>query len=196
MARTPATRLKRARTILVMTVIPRQSVSRRAPDIGAPWSGVGNVRRIGSLPPSAKLMRDPVDELGHQLGGPRIPRRRPRCHTVGFRERREQAELLDRPDRGGHPMRGGRVVDVAAGRDVAKEQMVLDELGHGRHVVGRKPHPPTDAGGDQDSGLGVIAAGSLPDVMQERRHHQEVRSGDPGARTAAAAAVSADVGRR
>ena len=57
--------------------------------------------------------------------------------------------------------------------------MVLDEPGDRRDVVGREPHPPTDARGDLDAGLGVIATGSLADVVQERRHQQEVRSGDP-----------------
>jgi hypothetical protein len=42
-----------------------------------------------------------------------------------------------------------------------------------------EPHPPTDAGGDRNPGLDVIAAGSLADVVQERRDEQEIRPGDP-----------------
>lgn len=74
---------------------------------------------------------------------------------------------------------GLRIVEVAAGRGVRQEQMVPHHRGEQRQIRRPQAHPPPDLQGQFGTDHAVVAAASLPDVVQQRAEDEQVRTGDP-----------------
>ena len=140
--------------------------------VGDPRGGRGE--RLAGQQPAG-----PLDQVGHQSGLPRPPRRRPGGQTVGLDQRGQQIEHGPAPDLVGHLFGGGRVVEVPAGGAVGQQKVQTDHGDQGVDVLGREPHAGGDVGGDGHADLGVVPGKALPDVVEQGSDQQEVGPADP-----------------
>jgi hypothetical protein len=140
------------------------------------------VMRTAAGMDSMTMPTDPVPDLPGPPGGPGRGAGRA---GVGLGQRRQQVQGRHVPDRLDDRGDGGRVVRVAAGGEVAEQQVVPDQPLDRPDVRLAQAHPaqPGHAQVGPDHGVvGVVAfvlAGSLADVVQDRGQQQQVRSGDP-----------------
>ena len=136
---------------------------------------------------SVRRTRASTSPAFHDRPGRRSGRRR-----VGLGQGVQQLEHLRRADGVGDGARRRRVGEVAAGRGVGQQQVVLDEGHQHVDVRGRQAR---GAGASSATTrmptTGVVAGQALADVVQQRTEQQQVRTRAPaGSAPAAAAAAS------
>ena len=79
----------------------------------------------------------------------------------------------------GHGLDGRRVVRVAGRRGLGQQQVPADQQGDQLDTLGVEAHPGRDRAGDRLAGHAVLGEAALADVVEQRRHHQDVRPVDP-----------------
>jgi hypothetical protein len=135
----------------------------------------------GGAPASRARVR--LDQLVDQAPLPRAPRGGAGRAGVGLGEGVQQVEHLGRADGVRDGLGGGGVGEVATGRGVGQQQVVLDHPDQDVDVGRRQPQPRADRGDHDHAHLGVVAGPSLADVVQQRAEQQQVGAGDaPGER--------------
>ena len=120
---------------------------------------------------------DPFDQRGEEAGFPRAPRRGPGRDGVGLGERCQEAEPFRGLDPRRHQQDRRGVVEVAAGRNVGQQQVLLDHQDHSVDVIGLVPHAPHDRRTEFHADDRVLTRIALADVVQQRSHDQEVGAG-------------------
>ena len=123
---------------------------------------------------TAHVLGGHLDQGGHQVRRPLPPGHRPGSQAVRLGHHGQQLQELRRLGGPGDRGHGERVVEVAPGRDVGQQQVVLHEAHQRVGVVGAPAAAPGDGAGQPHAGLRVIAGVALADVMQQRPHHQQV----------------------
>ena len=120
-----------------------------------------------------------LDQVGHQPGLPRTPRRRPGGAAVRLGQRGQEVKGDPITGGAGDSGDGGRVVEVAPGRRVREQEVVAHEVDEDRDVFGREAHAGGDALDDLHAHRRVVAREPLADVVEQRADEQEVRAFDP-----------------
>ncbi len=104
-----------------------------------------------------------------------------RCgREVGHGEEEERLQPPRVAHEGRHLRERRRVGEVSAGREVVEREVLEDEPGHRRGVLGVEPEAGGDRRGHLRAHLAVRAAVALADVVQQRREQQHLAAVDAG----------------
>ena len=120
----------------------------------------------------------PAYQVVHEPRLPLAPRGRPGGQRVGPGQGRHQLEHLGGAELVGDRGDGRRVVQVAPGGVLDEQQVVPDDEGERRDVVGVEAHPGGDRHRERLPRLAVVAGGlgALADVVQQGPDEQQVRA--------------------
>ncbi len=138
-------------------------------------------RRAGGRRRGVEARPDGRGQLVEQRGAPVGPRQRPGGGGVRLGEREQDLEdLTVAPDGGDGGVDGGRVLVVAAGRELDEGQVLADERDEHLDVARREAPALRDGAREVGAGHRVVPrAPHLPDVVEQRGDEEQVRAGRP-----------------
>ena len=113
-----------------------------------------------------------------ELRLPRSPCGRPRGDAVGFGQRGEERERPAVLHQASDDVRRRGVVQIAAGGHLGEDEVVGDEAQEDRDVLLGEAHAPNDALRDVPAHLAVVARRALAEVVEQRRHDEQIRAVD------------------